>query len=474
MMNYKSIYKRALICSLLFCFGLMGLNAQEESSTKEFTVNGLKVILKPSVKDVVSAKMFYRGGTSNYSKEFQGIELLTLRMMAEAGTTNMSKNDFNAAAEGTGTVVGNSAGYDYGTFSLRCVTQYWDDAWGLFSDAMCNPNWDEAELENIKQQMIANAQQSSSDPDTHLRNMAMMNAFGDGDYSKLPEGTEASIATLGVNNIKDYYKAMHRTSRAFLVVVGNISERDLRSKVEGLTCIKEMPVKPSMSGTQKSWTENAYGEEEREIATNYIRGMMSAPEIGGKDETAMRVAMSIMGDKMFEEVRTKRNLSYAPSAFFPSGVLNNPYTAMYVSTDKPNEAIQVMTDEFRKVRQYGFDAADLENKKGEFLTQYYMGQETNSSQVDLLGRYENACGWKRTESFMDEVYALSVDDLNKVFKKHITNVSWTYLGDTSIVDKEVFLKPIMTIEEKADQVVEEVQGKIKKKKKKKKKKEYGF
>jgi len=188
-----------------------------------------------------------------------------------------------------------------------------------------------------------------------------------------------------------------------------------------------------------------------------------------------------MGDKMFEEARTKRNLSYAPAAFFPSGVLKNPYTAMYVSTTKPNETVKVMTDEFKRIRMEGFDPQDLINKKGEFLTQFYMQNETNSSIAESIGKYENVSSYNRLDSFMEEVNSLTVDDLNKVFRKYATNVNWTYLGDTSVVDEAVFMAPLETVEEKAQRVMEAAKegtekkgNKKKKRKKKKKKKLIGF
>ena len=339
--------------------------------------------------------------------------------------------------------------------------------------------------------MLTGAQQATSDPDTHLRNSAMKNTFGDGDYSKIPEGTASSIPALTLDNAKDYMKLVSKTDKAFLVVVGNVSKEDLMKKVEELTCIRMMPskLKPPMKPVSgdKPWSDNKYAEENREIATNYIRGVMGAPAIGGKEETAMRVAMSIMGDKMFEEVRTKRNLSYAPAAFFPSGVLKHPYTAMYVSTTKPNETIEVMTSEFKRIRAEGFSDTDLLNKKGEFLTQFYMQQETNSSQAAAIGRYHNVGDYKRLDRFMDEVNSLTADDLNAVFRKYIRDINWTYLGDTTIVDKEVFLTPMVTKEQLEEEkksamnsvetIVKDAKKKKKKKKKKRKKKKkkiYGF
>jgi len=43
---------------------------------------------------------------------------------------------------------------------------------------------------------------------------------------------------------------------------------------------------------------------------------------------------------------------------------------------------------------------------------------------------------------LEAVEGLSLEQINAAFKKYAKAINWTYLGDTSIVDKDVFLKPI--------------------------------
>ncbi len=435
MKNYISI--------LILFFFATNTFAQDGPMTSEFTVNGIKVIHKKSIKQVVSVKLFIEGGVSNYGEKHQGIEGLTLRLMAEGGTKNFTKDKMNGILEKYGTSISSHLNYDYSTFDLRCLKPSWDQSWEVYADAICNPNFDEAELVNIKDQMVAAVQQGESDPDTHLRNTAMKNTFKTGHYSRVAEGTVESIENINIDDVKAFYKnTIARNNKVFLVVVGDISKADLEKKVSSLTCFsKEAGTIAEV--TDFNISESAFMAEEREIATNYVRGLMNAPKLGTADEIPMRVAMSILGDRMWTEIRTKRNLSYAPSAFFPSGVLNYPYTALYVSTDKPNEAVQVMIDEINKIREVGFDEEELINKKGSFLTRYYMGLETNSSQAETLGKAELAYGWNKADKFMKMVDQITLDQINTVFNKYITAINWTYLGDGSIVDKSIFLSPIV-------------------------------
>jgi len=428
------------ILSLFFFLACVSLQGQME--TVEYDMEGIKVIMKPSSKQVISVQLFLDGGTANYPKEQEGIEALTLDVVTQGGTTNNPKADFFGKLEKMGSQVGSDAQYDYATLSLRCLKTYWDNSWDLFVDAVNNPAFNEDEFKNIQSQSVVGAKQGEADADTYLRNTAMNNAFKGMNYSKTPEGSAGSLEKLTLDQIKDYYKRLLGKDQMVLVVVGDVKADDLKAKVKaafGDLKAEGIPVKPE---GKIFFNESSYNEVEREIATNYMRGYMNAPDLGSEDEVAMKVAMSILSNRYFDEIRTKRSLSYAPYAAYPSSILGNPYTFIYVSTDKPNEAASVMMDEITKICKDGFSKEELVNKKGDFLTKHYMSMETVSSQAGSLGRAALSGNWKRTEKFLEAVEGLSLEQINAAFKKYAKAINWTYLGDTSIVDKDVFLKPI--------------------------------
>jgi len=71
----------------------------------------------------------------------------------------------------------------------------------------------------------------------------------------------------------------------------------------------------------------------RELPTNYIMGCYSAPRFGSAESYPMILAESILEDRLFEEVRTKRSLSYAPAAGL--GRLFTNYGLIYVTAVRP-------------------------------------------------------------------------------------------------------------------------------------------
>jgi zinc protease len=435
-MNYMKHNLKLVVTILIFSFATT-LIAQV--NTSEFFVNGLKVIHKTSIKETVSIRLFVKGGSTNYPMEKQGIENLAFKLAMEGGTTTKNKQAFAAASEKVGATYAGTSGADFGTLSMTCLKMYWNESWDLFADAITNPAMGNNEFELVKSQLINEAQQAVGDPDSHLGRMAMKNAFGGTSYEKNPAGTPESLQGIKLEETAAYYKNLIGKKNSFLVVVGNITQEDLTKKIT--SAFAKMPDgKPAAIEVHKGVGEGKVSIEDRDIETNYIIGVMDAPKKGTDEAVANSIAMSIMGDRFFTELRTKRSLSYAPAAF-SAGDISHPNNGVYISTTNPKESLKVMTEELNKVKKEGFTQKELDGTKQGFLTTYYMGQETNERQSLSLGRNEIMSSWKDTDLFTQRVNSATLTDINNVMKKYIESVKWNYLGKESMVKPEDFLQP---------------------------------
>jgi len=91
----------------------------------------------------------------------------------------------------------------------------------------------------------------------------------------------------------------------------------------------------------------------RDLPTNYVMGSYVAPSMTTPDIYAMRVASSVLQNRVFVEVRVRRNLSYAPDAFLSSQRAN--VGGIYVSAVDANQAVRVMLDEITRLQREPLD-----------------------------------------------------------------------------------------------------------------------
>ncbi|HTL08683.1 MAG TPA: pitrilysin family protein [Chitinophagaceae bacterium] len=440
-------YNRIIIVG--YCLLLLGGSALAQSNTREINYEGLKIIFKKTPKQVITASLFIKGGSANITETQQGLEALALNLALDGGTTSINKDEFAMRADKLGTNFSATAARDYSKMTMTCLKDKWTESWAMFADAILHPAMDENEFGVIKSQMISTAKQQESDPDAYLRKMATQSLFGGTDYAKLVNGTPSTLETISIADAKKYYTSLLGKKRCFLVVVGNVEETDLLNNIKN-TLAKlpagQEPKKP----TFKSVSAPNATIQDRAIATNYILGVLNAPKYNTAEGPLFEFAMSILYDRYFVELRTKRSLSYAPAAFYNRNTIEQPTANLYITSIDPKQSLQVMTDIINDIKKNGFTDKEVKDKKKEYLTNYYLTNEASASQAGELGFCEASGNWRLFDEINSKIDLVKTADLNKTFGKYMKTIDWSYLGKQDKVSKEDFKQLAPTAEKLPD------------------------
>jgi predicted Zn-dependent peptidase len=222
-----------------------------------------------------------------------------------------------------------------------------------------------------------------------------------------------------------------------IVVVGEIDKAELEQKLTAF--LAKVPAGSAFVAKKETYIPpaNTVKPQEKELATNYIQGITGAPQPGTPDYNAFVLAMRIFSTRHFVEVRSNQGLSYAPGAWFSGGL--TPYANIYVTTTEPDKYVAVARNLIDKIKREGFTASELKNQQTGYVTNVYYRQETNREQAASLATNEVVHGnWKRALTIKDEMKKVSLDDLNRVFDKYITHITWAYQGDPKKVNQALF------------------------------------
>jgi predicted Zn-dependent peptidase len=166
--------------------------------------------------------------------------------------------------------------------------------------------------------------------------------------------------------------------------------------------------------------------------------LFTAPSITSPDIYPMYVASSLLRDRVFEEVRVKRNLSYAPDAFLRTQAAN--IGGIYVTAVDANQAVRVMLNEMTRLQREPIGKEDITAVIAQFLTTYYIGQETNAAQGAGLAQYELiGGGWRNSLQFLEKLQAVTPADVQRVAQKYMHNIRFVVLGNPTAIDKTVFV-----------------------------------
>jgi zinc protease len=310
---------------------------------------------------------------------------------------------------------------------------HWESSWDLFVEAAVHPTFPDSEVSLVRQQLINSLRRREQFPDDVLSRVADSVFFAGHPYGIDPAGSVGALSALIRNDLQAWHRERMTKENLLLVVVGNLSQADLEAKVG-----RAFGGLPDRGGTALRPPALARGRSgvtivPRSIPTNYVQGLFSAPSLDHPDYAAMRVAIEILSNRVFEEVRSKRNLAYRARAGLDDRRANTGL--LYVSTVQPETTLKVMRHEVERLQTEPITPKRLGETVNVFLTRYFLDQETNSDQAQTLATYELlGGGWQRAATFLQRVRAVTPTDVQRVAREYIQNVSFTILGDSTNID----------------------------------------
>lgn len=430
---------KRFVLSIIVAFMCICCQPVSAQSAQKFSVDGITVIMKPTVKDIINVSVYYKGGVTNYSSDMAGIENLALAGAPECGTKSYTKDAFKDKADKYGIDIYGNSTYDYGMINLNCISKYFNEGWELLSSAVKSPEYNDNDFQLLKEKTLAGIKNADADPDNRILKMAVNNTFKDTPYATDPTGETNTVTSISANDVKNYYyNTLLNKNRIFIVVVGNISKETITNKIKQSFADLPSKVYKNYDYQIPEITTNTLHIESRHLATNYIIGVVNAPLFTSNDYVANQLAFRAFSQNLFTEIRSKRNLSYAPYAVPLK--LEMPYSYMYVSTTDPKASVEVMVNEINRLKTKGFSQKEFSDIKNLYITSNYMKEESANRMSEALGVSEILGNWKMDEEFIGKVQKTTPADMTNVFRKYVNGINWNYLGIEKQADqaKEAF------------------------------------
>ncbi|HEY0081061.1 MAG TPA: pitrilysin family protein [Pyrinomonadaceae bacterium] len=414
------------------------LAAQQASLVTEFEVNGLKVLVKRRAgSQTVVAGLFLRGGARNITAENAGIEALMLDSASEA-SLNYPRERMRRELSRMGTSISYGVNYDYSAFTLASTRANFDRSWDIFTDVTLRPTFAREDVERVRNRLVVSLSDDTDVPDSYLQLLQSKIAYAGHPYLNHPQGTAQSVSRLTVEDLRRYHQQMMQTSRLLLVIVGDLDAEVIRRRVTD--SLAKLPRGNYQPVPLPPLTFDAPTVEitQRTLPTNYVQGVFTAPSLNTADIYPMRIASTILQNRVLVEVRYRRNLSYAPDAFLSSQSAN--VGGIYVTAVDANQAVRVMLDEITKLQREPISQEDITSTVQHFLTRHYLGQETNAAQAGELAQYELiGGGWRNSLNFIERLRAVTPADVQRVARTYMRNIRFVVLGNPESIDKTIFI-----------------------------------
>jgi predicted Zn-dependent peptidase len=288
---------------------------------KEVEVSGVKVPViyeKDSSLPLVSLEVIFRNSGSLEDGEHEGLASFTSKIYGE-GTKELGSTKFAEILDDNALHLNVNNGNETFVFEASSLKEKFGMLCKMLSKLLKDPNLTDSSFQKVKT-MTLGAISSKEDDFDYTASVGLKKLLFAGTplgHSSL--GTKESIEKLKLDDIKNFIQKHIVTSRAIVVIGGDINEEDALKKV------KDILSSLKVGSYEKVGFYNASDKQEQKIIkkdTKQAYVYFGAPfylKVNDKDAYKAKVAAFILGSsgfgsRMMEEIRVKKGLAYSAYA----------------------------------------------------------------------------------------------------------------------------------------------------------------
>ncbi|MFN2383987.1 MAG: M16 family metallopeptidase, partial [Gemmatimonadota bacterium] len=171
------------------------------AAVSEFSAAGIPIVYKPiEANQVIAVRLYLRGGSANLTADTAGIENF-MTAAATRGTEKYTRDEFAALSAATGTAIGANANPDYTLITLQAVSEHWEEAWDLFTQAALHPTFPAEEVELVRDQLVNELKGRLDNPDAYLALLANEQFYAGHPYANDPLGTVEAVEAIAAEDL---------------------------------------------------------------------------------------------------------------------------------------------------------------------------------------------------------------------------------------------------------------------------------
>ncbi|HEX3072485.1 MAG TPA: insulinase family protein, partial [Ignavibacteriales bacterium] len=321
--------------------------------------NGLKIVLaeRKSIP-VVNMSLLVDAGYASDQFAKAGTAGLAMDMLDE-GTKKLDALQISEELALLGASLGTGADLDYSRVSLSALKANIDKSLDIFADVVLNPSFPQEDFKRLQQQKLAQIQREKSTPvQMALRTFPQL-LYGEGHAYGNPltgSGTEDNVAKMTREDLMNFHKTWFKPNHSTLIVVGDITMPELKSKLEKLFASwkrGDIPQK-NLSEVKQQPASKIYLIDRPGSLQSIIFAGHVVPPMDMKNETAVNSMNNILGGSFTSRInmnlREDKHWSYGASSFIWNAKGQRPFIVYTsVQTDKTKESVFEIKKELTQI-----------------------------------------------------------------------------------------------------------------------------
>ena len=345
---------------------------------------------------LVQFEMQIDGGLLLENKAKVGVSNLLADLMTK-GTKNKTPEELENAIESIGASIYAYATDDNITITGTTLSKHFDTTMDLVSEILLEPRWDEKEFELIKQSTISSIQRGKANPNQIASNEFAKLLYGENNILAYNNsGTEASVESISILDLKDYYKKNLSPSLTKMLVVGSISEQKVIAALDKINTqwagndvsIPELPL-PVYPEKSVVYFYDVPGAKQSVIRFGYPSPKATDADYYPATVMNYRLGGGGFASQLTQELREGKGYTYGIRSRFGGSAYQGTFSiSSGIRTNVTYEATSLVKE---ILENYGknYNENDLEVTKGFTIKSTARAFETLGAKLNMLSNISN-------------------------------------------------------------------------------------
>jgi zinc protease len=408
--------------------------------------NGITLLVTPNpAADIVSTRMFLRGGQRLEPSGKEGVAHLVASLLTK-GTATRSSLEIASAIESIGASLGTDSASDHFQVTTKSISADFPTVFALAGEVMRSPQFPEDEIALERKLTLQGIRSQQEQPFSVAMGHLRQAFYGTHPYADSGLGTLETVANLQREDLIEYHTQVFRPDNLIISLAGRISPEtaiDQVSQVFGdwstpvtpwqIPVLPTIPYDPKRVLTPQATAQSI-------VMVGHLATSIHPEQASSTDYATLKLINTYLGSglssRLFVELREKRGLAYEVSAFYPMRLETSHFVAyMGTSPDNTQIAIDGLQTELDRLTHTPLSPEELQVAKDKLLGQYALSKQTNAQLAQTFGWYEMlGLGLSYDRRLQEDVRNVTVEAIQAVADRTFKQPYLSILGPEAVLE----------------------------------------
>jgi zinc protease len=341
-----------------------------------------------------------------------------------------------------------SAAQDEFDGSLRTLKQNLSDTGELLRLALAEPRFAPEDIERIRGEILAGLARQAKNPRSLSGRLWMHDAFEKHPYGSSVDGSEESVAAITRDDLAAFAGARFHRGGLIVGIVGDIDKTEAATLIDQIFGGLPKGTDETEIAETKPLDDGALVVSRAAVPQSVVTFGQAGPKRDDPAWYAAYVLNEILGGggfrgRLMKEIREKRGLAYGVSTqlvpYRHAGlIVGNVAT----ENGRVAESIALVRDEWRRMREAGPTAAELDNAKTYLTGSFPLGLDSTQHIAGVLVQMQqDKLGIDYLDRRASLIGGVTLDEAREVAQKLFDPIALSFAGVVDPADLEPTRQP---------------------------------